>query len=403
MKRATRVVSRGMNAARRVALMRASGIACLALCACGSPHVAHDATVIGDDAAGTDVATADAALDSYAGTGNRFGIGLVSPGSTLDWDLAADLAGPGGSVLLVFAGITRDTQGPDPAWIEAVQQVYARGLVPVVRLGPPWGNEVVRDDSDDAAHAHYTALAAAYRRVVEALPRDPHLPLWIEVHNEPDLCYEWACSAGEGQGGYLPYQTTAHEYAAMLRDVADALHAIGDPRILVMNAGLAPGGAARCQCGGTDFSPGITSRDFLAEMEVAVPDVFAHVDGFASHAYPAQGEGWGFFVPYEQAGPGLTYFARELDVVGRTLPVFLTETGWTTSDGSNSRAQIAGWTVRAYQEVWLVDPRIVAVMPFQLRDPAWDAFGWVAPDGSHYPVYDAVRALRCQTIAGRCP
>ncbi len=379
------------------------GIAGLALIACGSPHAAPDAAS-GSDAA-ADAASdgaRDAAIDAYAGTGNRYGIGLVSPGTSLDWDLAADLAGPRGSVLLVFAGITRDTQGPDPAWSDAVQAVYARGLVPVLRLGPPWGNEYVRDDSDDAAHLQYTALATAYRRVVEGLPRDPQLPLWIEVHNEPDLCYEWACRAGEGVNGNLGYQTAAHEYAAMLRDVADALHAIGDPRIAVMNAGLAPGGAASCQCGGSDFTPGITSRDFIAEMKVAVPDVFDHVDGFASHAYPAQGEGWGFFVPYDQAGPGLRFFSRELDVVGRALPVFLTETGWTT-DGGNTRAQIADWTVRAYQELWLVDPRIVAVMPFQLRDPAWDAFGWAAPDGSHYPVYDAVRALRCQTIPGRCP
>jgi len=384
--------------------MRAiEGIASVALAcvACGGAGAPGD-----PDAPAPDLdapAAADAAVDAgYVGTGNKFGIGLVGPGDALDWNLAAELAGPGGYVRLVLPGITRDTQGPDPAWIAAVQAIYDRGLVPVLRLAPPWGDADVRNDSDDAAHLHYQALAAAHRRVVEGLPRDAALPLWVEVHNEPNLCYEWTCRAGEGVDGALPFSTTAHEYAALLRDVADAVHAIGDPRILVMNAGLAPGGAASCQCGGTDFSPGVTSREFLSEMKVAVPDVFARLDGFASHAYPAAGEGWGFFVPYDQAGPGLHWFARELEIVQRALPVFLTETGWTTA-GGGSREEIAAWTVSSYRELWLVDERIAGVLPFMLRDPQWDAFGWAAPDGAHYPVFDAVRALRCETIAGNCP
>jgi len=377
------------------------GIVGVAMAACSAPAAMRDADSVDADASERPV---DVPLDAprYVGTGNRFGIGLVGPGTALDWDLSAELIGAGGYVRLVLPGITRDTQGADPAWIAAVQAVYARGLVPVIRLAPPWGDADVRYDSDDDAHLHYTALAAAHRRVVEDLPLDPSLPLWVEVHNEPNLCYEWTCHAGDGASGWLPYQTTAHEYAAMLRDVADAIHAIGDPRILVMNAGLAPGGAARCQCGGSDFAPGVTSLAFLTEMKVAVPDVFAHLDGFASHAYPAQGEGWGFFVPYAQASIGLHFFERELALIQRDLPVFLTETGWST-DGGGTRAQIADWTVNAYQGVWLTDPRIAAIMPFMLRDPAWDAFGWVAPDGAHYPVFDAVRALRCQTTPGSCP
>jgi len=375
------------------------------LLACsGPPGAGPDAGPAGADAppAVVDGSAPDGA--TVADPGSRFGIGLVGPGSQLDWDLAADLDGPGGHVRVILAGITRDTTGPDPSWVDAIDAVYDRGQIPVVRLAAPWGSADQRDASDDAAHLDYHSLAAAYARVVEGLPRRAGLPLWIEVLNEPNLCYEWKCTAGSGDGGgdQLGYATTAHEYAALLRDTADALHAIGDPRIKVINAGLAPGGAASCQCGGDGYTAGVTSRDFLTEMKAQVPDVFDRLDGFASHACPAQGEGWGFFVPYDQAGPGLHWYARELEIVGRDLPVLITETGWTT-DGGGSREQIAGWTVQAYQDVWLTDPRIVAVMPFMLRDAAWDAFGWAAPGGGHYPVYDAVRALRCSMIDGRCP
>lgn len=353
----------------------------------------------------------DAGSQVDSGTGmspptNRFGIGFVGPGSAEDLDLAADLAGPGGYVKLIFPGVTRDTPGPDPSWINAVRDAYARNLIPVIRIGPPWGDNDVRYDSDDGAHLRYTALAAAYRRVVERLPLRAGWPIWIEVHNEPNLCYEWTCRAGEG---WLDYTTAAREYGAMLRDVANALHAIGDPRIRVLNGGLAPGGARRCECGGNGYEAGITSREFLTAMMAEVPDLFTRVDGFASHSYPAEGEGWGFFVPYDRARPGLAYFETELRTIGRgDLRVFLTETGWCTPgsrcpSGGGTRDQIATWTESAYTGFWLGHPQIAAVMPFILRDAAWNDFAWVSPEGTHYPVYDRIRALRCSRIAGRCP
>ncbi len=82
--------------------------------------------------------------------------------------------------------------------------------------------------------------------------------------------------------------------------------------------------------------------------------------------------------------------------------MLITETGWTT-DGGGSREEIAAWTVSAYENIWLTDSRVLAVMPFMLRDPGWENFAWVRPDGGHYPVYDRVRELRCATIPGRCP
>jgi len=340
---------------------------------------------------------------------NRFGIGLVGPGDAYQLDLVHELTGDGGHALLIFAGITKATTGPEPSWVSALQGVYDRGLVPVVRLGPPWGQMEIRAESDDAQHLEYKGLAAAYRKVVEGLPLHEGTPLYIQVHNEPNLCYEWACSGG----GTLGSTTIAAEYAGYFRDVADALHAIGDPRIEVSLGAMAPGGVVSCECcgpaGGCAFQPGETGLDFMAKMEVAVPDVWTRLDFLASHAYPAQNIGWGFFLSFAQSMPGLTYFELELNVVGPSLPVLITETGWSTErpeGGPKPSAQeMADWTVLAWEQVWLTHPNIVGVMPFMLVDAFWgddQGFGWVLTDGTKRPVFNDTRALRCSLGLGPC-
>ena len=68
---------------------------------------------------------------------------------------------------------------------------------------------------------------------------------------------------------------------------------ICDARIMVMNGGLAPGGTVSCECGGEGFDPGITSVEYVQAMRTAVPDLFARLDAWASHSYPANGLGYG--------------------------------------------------------------------------------------------------------------
>jgi len=342
---------------------------------------------------------------------NRFGIGLVGPGDVSQLELTADLVGPGGHIKLIFPDVVPSMSGPHPEWVDVVREAYARDLVPVVRFGPPWGDRRVRNQSDTGSDGRrYTALAASYAAIVRGLPLRDGWPFYVEVHNEPNLCYEWQCDRGIFPSDRIESARIAEEYASMLRDIADALHAIGDPRVRVINGGLAPGGVRWCECNGTGegaWEAGNTSRDFLAQMAAAVPGVFDRIDAFASHSYPAEGEGWGFFVPYDRAGPGLRYFETELSTIGRTdLDVLMTETGWPAVHGGVTYAshdQVASWTRQAYEGVWLTHPRIRAIMPFILQDTGgWDGFAWVAGDGSRRPVYTEVRALRCGRIAGRC-
>lgn len=342
---------------------------------------------------------------------NRFGIGLVGPGNPSQLDLAATLVGPGGHVKLIFAGVRPGMTAPTAEWSSAVRDAYARDLVPVIRFSPDWGDRRVRNQSDDGSGLRFTRLAAAYRDIVRGLPLRAGWPLYVEVHNEPNLCYEWQCDAGAFADHRITMDRIAAEYAALVRDVGVALHGIGDARIRVSSGGLAPGGVRWCACVGArdatagEWEGGSTSLDFIRAMNAAVPMVFASVDAFGSHAYPASGRGYGFFPPYASAGVGLRYYNDELAAVGRTLPVLITETGWSVQrdgGGTNSRDDIAAWTRQAWQDVWLVDPNVRAVMPFMLQDAAWENFAWVSSAGTPYPVYSATRALRCTRIAGRC-
>ena len=349
---------------------------------------------------------------SSAPPANRFGIGLVGPGSADDFERAANLAGPGGHVKLIFAGVRPGMTGPTAEWAAAVREAYARDLVPVIRFSPDWGDRRVRNQSDDGAGARFTRLAAAYAAVVRGLPLRAGWPLYVETHNEPNLCYEWQCDPGAFGDNRITLARIAAEYGALVRDVAAALHAIGDARVRVANGGLAPGGVRWCQCvgardvGAGEWEGGSTSLDFIAAMRSAVPSAVSSLDAWASHAYPASGRGYGFFPPYASAGVGLRYFRDELAAAGRALPVLVTETGWSVrrdGGGANTRDEVATWTVQAYGDVWLADPEVRAVMPFMLRDAAWEDFAWVSASGSEYPVYRAVRALRCGRVAGRCP
>ncbi len=106
--------------------------------------------------------------------------------------------------------------------------------------------------------------------------------------------------------------------------------------------------------------------------------------------------------------PGLLYYTSELQHIGRSLQVLLTETGWATKAAGLppcSEQDKADWTVGAYKAVWLNDTRVAGVMPFMLQDATWgdtDGYEYVMMNGQTAPVYTAVQQLRCSLGFGPC-
>ena len=171
---------------------------------------------------------------------NKFGMGIYNESTTtpgLDQQLAEarTLVGSGGPVLLDFdllftrtgdPSSCKDGCQPQPWQVAAVEQAYALGLKPVVRVGQ-W-SRLIRNFSDDALHRKYTSLGQAYRTFLASLPRPPDgSALNVILLNEPNVCGEWQC--GDGAGIYLAAHTMAAEAASCLRDLLAAASSL--PRL----------------------------------------------------------------------------------------------------------------------------------------------------------------------------
>ncbi|WP_224369060.1 CARDB domain-containing protein [Hyalangium versicolor] len=186
---------------------------------------------------------------------NKFGIGMAGYGNSTLYDRARDLVGEGGWVLAICPEITLANTGASEDCKGAVREITTRGQNVIVRLAPPWGNQMICHDADPGSNRlRYPLFAAKYKMVVEQLLAamgGPQRKLVAQTGNELNLCYEWESSEE------YEWTTMAHEVAAFQRDVADALQTLTDSRLVVVCAPLAPGGAGRCVPVG-DASPGAT-------------------------------------------------------------------------------------------------------------------------------------------------
>ncbi len=195
---------------------------------------------------------------------------------------------------------------------------------------------------------------------------------YVVVFNEVNRGDEW--------GGSL----SADEYAHMLSYAVDVFKSKSQDFFMI-NAGLdnaAPNAIPRFE----------NEYDFLKEMEIAVPGIFNKLDGLASHSYPNPGFSQ---PPTSLSKMGISSFVYERDLVktmsGKTLPVFILETGW--SGNVLSDAVRADYFQNAFKNAWS-DIGIVAVTPFLLRtNGAFLDFSLINDDGSPTLQYAMLKSL----------
>jgi len=299
-------------------------------------------------------------------------------------------------------------------------------LTPILRLATTYDRKagwwtVPPVDGDGS----YRTIAARYADFVMAL-RWPAPIHYVVVGNEPNHGDEW--------GG----RPDPLAYARFLMDVADALHAVDDGA-RVLNAGFDPYAP---NTGSVSFINGMYYLDeetFLDQMHNACPDVFTHIDAWASHAYPLGPltEGpwrqvyqvdWindasnpNHVVPppgvYNRGINGYQWELFKLSTYNiSSLSVMITETGWRHAETTdlaatdNGRPLPDAATVARYLDLalygnngrypdlpedgwtpWLADPCVVAVTPFALDGfPAeWGHTNWLAlsPQGEVLHTY----------------
>jgi len=197
---------------------------------------------------------------------------------------------------------------------------------------------------------------------------------YVIVFNEVNRGDEWGGSAD------------AAEYAKIL-SFADTVFKSANPDFFIISAGL--DNAAPDQ--GTTY---INEYTYLTAMNQAVPGIFNQVDGISSHSYPNPG----FAQPPDATSlTGVGSFIHERTLIAsmsnKTLPVFITETGWSTQSVNDTLA--AQYYNTAFTTIWN-DPDIVAVTPFLLQASTspFDQFAFISASGTKSKEYQYIYTLQ---------
>ncbi len=300
-------------------------------------------------------------------------------------DRARELMGPGAFVTQLFDWIEPSWTGPQ-AWMrDLVTEAYERDLTPVIRLASGRGETWYKPKPD--ADGSYTTWALAFRRVIEGLPRWDGHRLLVQIWNEPNLHEEW-----EGQAN-------AVEYGKFLVQTAAAIRAIGDSRILILNAPLSPGAVGTI---------GIDYLEYLDDL-LAVPGVIDSFDVWATHPYPNNHppEYNNHSGTARYAFAAIDGYTQELAILaahGRDgVSVLLTETGYALYQAdfvfegfpAINEVNRAEYISRAFADYWSQWPEVMGVCPYELVDPEghWWVWDWLWSDGRSHQQYDALMAM----------
>jgi len=275
---------------------------------------------------------------------NKFGIHIFSE---KDLQNAANLVnsngGDWGYVTLVITEAERDHD----RWQKVFDQMRRLHLIPIVRLatkasGSTW------DAPSEAEINNWVAFLNSLNWVVENR--------YIVINNEPNHAAEW--------GGRID----PAGYALYLKQISIKLKSASSD-FFILPAGLDPSS--------TNTSTTMTENRFFLQMKNAQPDVFNFIDGWTSHPYP---------------NAGIDIYEQELSFIGKSLPVFITETGWPNNKYSES--QISTNLTKAFTNTWN-NPKIIAVTPFILDYTAspFDIYSWKKNDGSFYSYYFDIQKM----------
>jgi hypothetical protein len=310
----------------------------------------------------------------------------------LQW--AEQLIGPGGAVTQPFLGIVAQTREATADAVAYVEQAYARQLDPILVLQGRYVNRdgcnatgyvgwlaPIPDDADGpdgpAEPSGYLQEAEGYRRFVAGLPRMDGRTLSVQIGNEPNLHEMWGGAANPA------------EYARFFADVAAAIHSVGDPRIRVLNAALAPEGD-------------VDNLQFIGQAIEAEPRFGLSFDDWASHPYP-RNRPPASNLHDGTASPGSRYtidaYLLELEALKRAgvnrpdLQVVLTETGYELGDRHHpeypavSEELRAAYIAQALDAYWPHWPEVRSVTPFELAGwyGSWRSFDWVWPSSGTTP------------------
>ncbi|HNU76290.1 MAG TPA: hypothetical protein PKL88_01070 [bacterium] len=261
-------------------------------------------------------------------------------------------------------------------WGRVFDQLISKKLIPVIQL---WNF-----DKD-----HYQKNT---KRAAEFLNSFiwPIKYRYISVYNEPNDDKFWLGDADP------------EEYAEVL-DFTIKTFMETNPDFYMLNGAL--------NISSPTDGQNIDAFDFMKKMNEKVPGIFDKLDGWASHPYPQPNFSGN---PYDKGRWSIRAYEDELKYlkedlgVKKDLPVFITETGWAHAEGDNYNPSfpkvetVSEYYKIAFEEVWLKDDRVRAVMPFTIRyDPPFDHFSWINKDKVPYLQYEVMKKI--EKVKGKPP
>lgn len=195
---------------------------------------------------------------------------------------------------------------------------------------------------------------------------------YVVVYNEPNRNDEWGGNAN------------ASEYAQILSYAVTSFKS-RNADFFIISAGMDNGAA--------NSTTAINGFTYLTQMEAAVPGIFNQIDGLGSHSYPNPA----FSQSPNNTNPmGISTYKFEDDyiqsLIGKRLPAFITETGW--SREKLSETTIASYYQTAFSTIWN-DPDVIAVTPFLLQGGTgpFQTFSFLSGDGKPTGEYIAVQNI----------
>ncbi len=311
-----------------------------------------------------------AKYDPLSVPNNRFGIHVADPNDIGETsELVNSSGGDWGYVTFVIQEDNRD-QGK---WQNVFNQMRSRHLIPIVRLAT--------HIDGDAWTKPYKDSAKDWARFLNEL-NWPTENRYVVLFNEPNHANEWGRTIDPEE-----YARTLVSYATILKETSEDF--------FILPAGLDVSAASDGRS--------LSASDYLSRMIKAEPSILTLIDGWTSHSYPNPAFSGS---PYATGRGTLRSYLWELDFLRqlgltRTLPVFITETGWIHSDGVlfNSGLLSPDRTAENYRAaasaVWQ-DPIITAITPFvySYQGLPFDHFSWrKLGTNTFYPQYHSYQQI----------
>lgn len=306
------------------------------------------------------VSTASAVVDPLVVPNNKCGVHIIS--ATPDESSpAAQLANStGGDWGYVTVLIEKKDRNRDK-WQSFFNDLRKKHLIPLVRIATePQGNYWQVPGSDEAKN---------WAEFLNNL-NWPIKNRYVIIYNEPNQGQEWA-----GKVDAASYAQTLDQTISALKEKSEDF--------FVLNAGFDASSPQKPPLFQEESS-------YLKEMDQAVPGIFKRLDGWVSHSYPNPG----FAGSPKDSGKGtVRTWEWEMSLlsqlgVTKTLPIFITETGWKHAEGIDfdkslpSTDQVGSYFKEAFKSAWN-SSQIIAVTPFLLnyQDAPFDHFSFKKPTG----------------------